>query len=131
MKEEKYDPKFCNDYFAPVSDLRTVDPADLDDISRKRLIYKGSKAIVEGQVCIVINAGGMGEDNQYFYQSKIWEKPVAGVDETIFEIITKRIKSVVEAAENCVTNYQNDQNLQGDKSQAPGKKINSQFGSDE
>lgn len=104
--EEKYDPKFCRDYFIPVGDLRAASSEELDKASREKLTYAGSKAIAEGQVCIVINAGGMGEDNQYFYNSKIWEKPNSEMDESIFQIILSRIKSVVEAAETYTVNYE-------------------------
>lgn len=58
--DEKFDPKFCRDYFIPVGGLRVSSPGEFDKTSREKLMYKGSKAIADGQICVVINAGGMG-----------------------------------------------------------------------
>jgi hypothetical protein len=85
--EEKNNPKFCSDYFIPVGELRAAAPSDFDKATTDRLIYKGNKAIMEGKVCLVVNAGGMGEENNYFYNSKIFEKPNSETDLTYFEIL--------------------------------------------
>jgi short-subunit dehydrogenase len=47
----------------------------MDGQIRERLIAKGNKAINDGQVAIIINAAGQGEDSEFFEKSKIWNKP--------------------------------------------------------
>jgi len=64
--------KFCKDYFIPVSNLRNLDPGSLEKNVKQKLIEKGIKRILNGEVCLLINAAGMGENTQYYRSSRIW-----------------------------------------------------------
>jgi hypothetical protein len=44
----------------------------MDNNERKRLTMKGFQAINNGHLCVILNAGGLGSNSQYFEESKAW-----------------------------------------------------------
>lgn len=72
----------------------------MDGQIRERLIAKGNKAINDGQVAIIINAAGQGEDSEFFEKSKIWNKPDWSLDQNYFEFLMEKVKSITKSSED-------------------------------
>jgi hypothetical protein len=74
----------------------------MPEASKAKLIFKGQKALANGDVCLIINAGGHGSDSRYFRESKAWNKYDWKLDVMHLQAVLNKVKSIVEVAQKKV-----------------------------
>ena len=117
--EDAHQSKFCTDYFVPISQKKIIRPDTHLSQGKEKYIQAGRQAIAKGEVCLILNASGHGEDSDFFNESKAWNSYDWELGVNHLEFLIERIKSIVKVAQREVAKAQ-ELNLSFDGSESDG-----------